>query len=286
MGRERESGVVLIVALWSLILFSALVTMAAWNARQVVVSASLVAARAKNEALADAGINLAIFHLLSRDFRNAEEIRGRPIGFDIDGVSLKVRIQDESGKLNLLLGEEATVRAVLSETLPPNEQSSNGLAEILAWREAKRASKVAQGNFSSQKVPFLDMDELRSLSGIDPSTLGRLQNVFTLYSRQSLVAGRVPDPLRDVLQETLLGSTNSARSPAMVAVTNSVPGPSEHAQSSGLAGVVGSGLYSIVASVVSENGQSFGRSVIVQIDYRDGGRFRFFRWDERPKVHP
>jgi hypothetical protein len=34
-----------------------------------------------------------------------------------------------------------------------------------------------------------------------------------------------------------------------------------------------------VALTVSENDQTFERSVIVQIDYRDGGRFRFFRWD-------
>ena len=81
----------------------------------------------------------------------------------------------------------------------------------------------------------------------------------------------VPEPLRIILNEYAIGTqTDAGRMVQELSAGWQEP-----------EAISGSGLYSITVRVKFENGVAFTRYATVQIDLREGGRYRLLRWNER-----
>jgi general secretion pathway protein K len=166
-------------------------------ARTHMKLAAVAGEGAKAEALADAGVNIAILDLIAaRDEAAAPARRfaldGTPLACGIggDGAAVTLAVRDEAGKVDLNIATPALLRAlVLGLDLAGREGAVDA---ILDWRDedsdrrlngAERPEYLAAGRpHGPRNGPFLAVEELASVLGLTRSDADRLRPYVTIHS--------------------------------------------------------------------------------------------------------
>jgi general secretion pathway protein K len=229
-GRD-DSGFVLLLVISAVALLALVAASFAQMTRAYVRSATSTSEGARAEALADAGVNIAVLDLLRSQADAARSRRfalnGAPFSCRFDDVgALTISVQDEAGKVDLnsaddrliralvnglgLAPAEAITDAILDFRDPNDDKRSNG-AEAAEYREAGRI-------MGPKNAPVLVIEELGQVLGLDASIIDRLRPFVTLYTGQTSVD---PEAAATELLEALSrGYVPSAavqtRSPGMV----------------------------------------------------------------------
>lgn len=264
-----KKGFVLVATLWSLALFGTVVVITSWSVQGTVNEAASLSTRAEAEALADGALYLSIYRLLQSRSFSRSELSGAEQITDLDGRVVATRVQDETGKLNLLRTDPGLLRLVLGSVLACSDHREEITEALMDWRAGKTLRRQNDQAGGTKFRDFLDFDELREIGHMTPRLLERLQDIFTLYTRRPLDIRLTPEPLRAVLGEYSLVAGGDADQLLNDPET-----------------ISGSGLYSLTAGARLENGAAFTRYATVQIDLREGGRYRLLRWSERSDWPP
>lgn len=272
--RPGEHGIALVAVLWILVLLSTLVlgfvVEARTNLRIVHNDGEYAAARA----IADAGVTLAI--LGAFDPIPAEQWRGDGSihALRFDGGTIRARIEDEEGKLDV---NKAPIPALrnLFRTLGA-ENADQLAAAIAAQRDAVAAGDPA---LTGRPPPpaFLAMPELRGLPGMTPALFERLPDFLTVYSVQGSV-----DPQRAPAEVLLsLPDIDPAQVRAYLAA---------RAQSSDAAADTQLGqnllpssplhVFTVVSQGRTPHGSSFTRRAVVTLTGVPEAPYRFLAWGE------
>jgi general secretion pathway protein K len=211
-GRQR--GFVLLVVLSALGLLAIVAASFAQIARSHVKAVLAAGESARAEALADAGVQLVILDLVGA--REAQPSSRRfaldaaPLFCSIgsDGSSLAIAVQDEAGKVDLNMGSEPLLRALV-------QGLGIGAADakvdaILDFRDedddrradgAERAEYRAAGrSFGPRNGPFLAIEELAGVLGVAQADADRLRPFVTIYSGLPAIDANVaPQALIDIV---------------------------------------------------------------------------------------
>ena len=195
---RRERGVALVLVMWVAVLLTVIASAFIVERRTetMVIANSLAMARA--EAIADAGVQRAVFEIYRND--NSPETwkrDGTRYTMEMDGVPVAVEIRDESAKIDINTAQDQLIRGLLIASGLPDDEADRVLDAILDWRDPddlKRANgaeepdyKAAGLQYKPANGPFQAIEELQLVLGMRPELYRRLAPFITVYSRSPSV---------------------------------------------------------------------------------------------------
>lgn len=187
---QGERGIALVAVLWILVLLATLVLGFVADARTNLRVVHNNSETARAGAIADAGVTLAILGAIdaapTSPWRGDGHVHTLPYG----GGTIRVRIEDEDGKLDLNKTPIPRLRALLAilGAADPDRIANS----IEAERRAVIAAAQRSGKLGAAAPPaFFAIEELRQLPGMTPALYRRLAHFVTLYSGNPSVDSRV-----------------------------------------------------------------------------------------------
>jgi general secretion pathway protein K len=197
-----NDGFALVIVLWAGVLLSAVAASFALDMRAETRRAGDLLARAKAEAIADAGVRRGIVALLSDSSGPRRESGGSVYELPFADGSMRIRMTSEEGKIDLNRAPDALIEGLLRALFESGELDSETRAAsiadaILDWRDTDQwvrtygaedrtyaASGIALG---ARDGPFLSVTELNLVLGVDAEVFARLAPWVTVHSRSSQV---------------------------------------------------------------------------------------------------
>jgi general secretion pathway protein K len=208
MSVRRHSGVALVLVLWVIVLLSVVAASFIVERRteSLVIQNSISMARA--EAVADAGVQRAVWELYRTD--NAPEAwkrDGTVQSWSFDGVPVKVEIRDESAKIDINTATDALLHGMFASIGLEEDEAARLTDAVLDWRDAdsfKRPNGAEEPEYRAAglpykpaNAPFQAIEELQLVLGMRPEIYRRIEPMITVYSRQAGVNPQLAS--RDVL---------------------------------------------------------------------------------------
>jgi general secretion pathway protein K len=206
--RRTQSGVALVIVMWVAVLISVIAAsfIVERHSEALIIHNSISMARA--EAVADAGVQRAVWELYRTD--NAPEAwkrDGTVQAWSFDGVPVKVEIRDESAKIDINTASDALLLGLFVSIGMPEDDAARMLDAIVDWRDpdsfkrpngAEAPEYAAAGlPYKPGNAPFQAIEELQLVLGMRPEIYRRVAPMITVYSRQSGVNPQLAS--RDVL---------------------------------------------------------------------------------------
>ncbi len=195
-GLPRQAGVALVLVMWVAVLLTVIASSFIVERRTetLVVRNSVSMARA--EAIADAGVQRAVFEMYRTDNSpDGWKRDGSTYDWSFDNVPVKVEIRDESAKIDINTAADALLRGLfLSQGLADDEAAAI-VDAILDWRDpdsfkrpngAEEAEYRAAGlPYRPANAPFQAIEELQLVLGMRPDIYRRVAPLITVFSRQA-----------------------------------------------------------------------------------------------------
>jgi len=202
-GEARDRGFILIVVISALgILALVAASFAQMTSSHVRTAASAVQS-AGAEALADAGVQLAILDLVASQPAGAPRQRfardGAARACEADGGGvLVISVQDEAGKVDVNSGNERLLRALFSALGIPVSAAVDALLDFRDADDNPRPHGAEQADYAAagrsqgpKNAPLSVVDELEQVLGLSAADVARLRPHVTVYSGQSALAPSV-----------------------------------------------------------------------------------------------
>jgi general secretion pathway protein K len=184
--RRDERGIALVMVIWVLALLSLMAVSFLAEARVEVRRAGNLRARAEAEALAEAGINIAVARLIAEH----GETHPQPWTESIGGGSVTLTVIDEHGKIDLNESDPELLRGLLkSEGVPTN--TAHALAQaIVDFRDpdhdvgpqGAEDGDYPVGSSGAKDDRFETVDELLQVRGMTPALYARIAPLVTVHS--------------------------------------------------------------------------------------------------------
>jgi len=195
---RRERGVALVLVIWVTVLITVIAAAFIVERRTdtMVIGNSLSIARA--EALADAGVQRAVFEIYRNDNSpDAWKRDGSRYAMEMDGVPVSVEIRDESAKIDINTGQDQLIRGLLVASGLSDDEANHVLDAILDWRDPddlKRPNGAEEPDYKAAGLPykpangpFKAIEELQLVLGMRPELYRRIAPFITVYSRSPSV---------------------------------------------------------------------------------------------------
>ncbi len=182
---HRPRGAALVLVLWLLVLLAAIIAALALASRTEWLQGRHEVGALRARAAAEAGIELAVTRMLDFDVNRRWRPDGRPYALELDGIAIEVRVQDETGKVDLNTAD-ALLLAGLVEALGEDRlRASSVAAAILDWRDPDPLISPGGGAedddyaraglpWPSKDQPFESVDELQRVLGVDAGLYARM----------------------------------------------------------------------------------------------------------------
>lgn len=213
---ENARGFALLVVLWFLVLIASISAYLIANARQETAIARNVVSAAHAEALADAGIALAVFNQIGSAEHARWNLDGAPHRISLPGGEVAIRLHDERRKVNPNLASEALLSALFEAAGVERPLARRIGASIADWVDrdgdprplgAEREHYARAGrSYTPPNLPVESLDELQLVLGVTPQSLALALPYLTIYSATPRPDGMGAPP---VIQRALLSSPAS-----------------------------------------------------------------------------
>lgn len=267
-GAGRDNGFILIAVLWVVAFLALAIAGFTVATRSHVQEASAEAASAEAESLAEAGVNLAIADLVNaasqptwrRRFPADARVRACQIG----AAAVAIGVVDEAGRVDVNLGGEDLLRALIEGVGRSREDARTLAARVLDWRDpdARKRPDGAEapdyrdaGRPEPRNAPFVAPEELARVLGFDSALLARLKPFITIYSQLPGIDPRKASPELIDLLSGQAGS--SAAAEFTLGRRGSLP-PSFAAPSS-------ERIFRVRARATTPRGSGFLREAVVEV---------------------
>ncbi len=214
---RRQRGLAFLIVLWVVALVSILLGSFAVIARIENMQARHLLDSTRARYAAQAGINLAAYALRRQDPMKKWVPDGRPYKFQFNGTELTIRVNSESGKIDLnRVQDEQLVRLFQSVGGLDEQNAVIMAARVKDWRDrddlvtpngAEEADYEQAGlPYGPANAQFATVSELQQVMGMDYELYQKLEPAITVFSGNSR-----PNPMfapRSVLL-TMQGVTGS-----------------------------------------------------------------------------
>jgi general secretion pathway protein K len=193
---SRQRGVALVLVMWVAVLLTVIASSFIVERRTEMLIIRNSVSMARAEAVADAGVQRAVFEMYRTD--NSPETwkrDGTVYDWSFDNVPVKVEIRDESAKIDINTGADALLRGLFVSVGLADEEASKVVDAILDWRDPdsfKRPNgaeepeyRAAGLTYRPANAPFQAIEELQLVLGMRPEIYRRVAPLITVFSRQS-----------------------------------------------------------------------------------------------------
>lgn len=248
----RARGVALLLVLWLLVLITGLVSAFSLTARVEGLQGQWLGRSVAARLAAEAGIELVAARMSEQDLARHWQADGRQNAFVFDGWRMRVRIQDEAGKVDINATGPDVITGLLVQLGADPTRAEQLAAAINDWHDddsllsagigAEDAQYASEGlPYGAKDRPFEVISELRLVLGMTPALYRKLEPYVTVYSgRIRPDAAYAPAP---VLRAMGLDAARVAEIEAQ-----------RRAATPGTLAAVGSGTYSISSEAVRQDG--------------------------------
>lgn len=169
----------LLLVIWILALLSLLATTLTAAARSGVVLVHNREQSAQAQALAEAGVSLAILGLLEIDPAAQWRADGEERQFTMGGGRVHIVIQDEGGKIDINQADETLIGGLFAEFVDVRTAAELA-SEVVATRLRRRSEATSAS--SQRPAAFATVDEAREVPGMDPLLFEQIAPFLTVYS--------------------------------------------------------------------------------------------------------
>jgi general secretion pathway protein K len=194
----------IVATLWSLTLLAAISASLAFTGNIAYRLAQNSFHVAYDDALADAAVNLAVLALLDPRADSPRLMNAVDQKIDLGGASIRIRIQDELGKIDLNQTDGSTlVKLFQSAGIDPTAAEAL-VDKVLDWRESNPFKRVngakadeyrAVGyDYLPRNGPFQSVDELTLVMGMTRDLYKRVEPALTVYSGRQFVDPQFATP--------------------------------------------------------------------------------------------
>jgi general secretion pathway protein K len=284
-GRER--GIALLVVIWVLALLAVLIIGFSGDARTELLVARNHYESANARGIADAGVSLAIFGILDPAPEAQWPADGRVREVSYADGTIRIRIQDEGGKIDLNAAAPELLAGLLSSAGGLSPGDAGGLAQAIdQYRQAQQqadAPTARRGTLRTmvrrQANAFRVIEDLRLVAGVTREIYDRIAPFVTVYSGVGDIDPLTAPP--EVLRS--LPGVNAGEVEAFLAARaqqGPIPG-----QLPPLSGPVGGSLAHRVlqnATILSEgktaNGTTFTRATVVSLSADPTAPYSILSW--------
>jgi general secretion pathway protein K len=155
--------------------------------------------RARADALLNAGVVRAVLAIADPDRTARWPVDGTPENFRFDGATLRVRVQDQFGCIDLNAADGSVLRALLVSAGKLTMERADTLADrIRAWRAPANGLAFLHGgsdddyvaaglNYRPRHGPFQSVAELKLVLGMTPQIYARIAPALTVYSKSPMI---------------------------------------------------------------------------------------------------
>jgi general secretion pathway protein K len=292
MRDDRQRGIALVLVLWATTLLSVIAASFAFSIRTDTLLAQNLVASARAQALADAGVQRAMFEMFKPV---GDKKRWKGDGalhvWEFGGAKINITVLDTSGKIDLNTGNEQLLKSLFKSAGGLDEERSAALMDVIAdWRDPDDLKRVkgaeapeyqAAGlKYKPSNAPFETIDELRQVLGMTPQLYAKLADTLTVESRQAGVNPAIAS--RKVL--LAMPGVDAAIVDAYLvlrqeALTADLPAPPFPQAGAFVAGANGS-VYSVRAEAVLPDGAVFIRETTVRINQSPARKLAYLSWKD------
>lgn len=285
IGRPNdEQGFALVFVLWAVTI---LAVIGVGLLHQTGTAARIARSNydhAQAGALADTGVSVALLELLDPAKGKSLLLDGSSRELSFGEGTLRLRLQDERGKVDLNQADSDTLANLLRVAVGASEQEGLRFSnDMSGWKKNRLASWAGPDEVAARTAsgPFLAIEELLRVPGVTRQIYRRLQPYITVWSAAPTV-----DPASAPAEVLLsLPGANPDDVEAFVSARTRY-GP----DLKGLAGLPGlqrylshdgAGVYvSVRSSAISRGGGRFIREATISFIAAGGQRYRFVSWGE------
>jgi general secretion pathway protein K len=185
---RRQRGIALLVVLWVLALLSALLVGFAGDTRTELLVARNLYENAHARALADAGVSLGVVGVLDPSPESQFPADGTPRRFQYGDGTIRVRVQDEAGKIDLNAAQPELL-ANLMRTLGVADADAAAVSQSISkWRQEHLSTGPQDGRNlvpAPGRLPgaaFEAVEQLRVVPGVTRALYDLLFPFITVYS--------------------------------------------------------------------------------------------------------
>jgi general secretion pathway protein K len=193
MNARLQRGAALLLVLWLVILLVGIISVFALSARTEGLEGRTLARSAAARYAAEAGVEVAAYHLQNPDGDARWVPDGRPVEFNWGGQRLRVRVVDESAKVDLNIASPELLSGLMQALGVDFERSRQLAGAIADWRDGDDLLNAEGGaedpQYAAAKLPygakdrpFETLSELRLVLGMDPVLFEKMRPYVTLYS--------------------------------------------------------------------------------------------------------
>lgn len=193
--KGRQDGVALVLVLWSITLLAVIAGNFAFSMRNEAQIARNLMSTAQARAMAEAGVQRAWLDLTKPPSEAQRwQANGVAHDFTFSNATVRVVIQDESGKIDINSAPEALLKGLFLSVGMSAEASTNLLDALLDWRDQDRFKRLhgaeeedyrAVGkNYAPSNAPFETVGELQRVLGMTPELYRKLAPAITVHSKQ------------------------------------------------------------------------------------------------------
>ena len=186
-------GAALLLVLWLLVLLTGLISVFAVGPHRGLLGRTL-ARGANARYAAEAGLEVAAFHLQGADGDTRWVPDGRPIDFAFAGHQLRVGWSTRSAKVDLNVAAPDLLIGLMSAVGVELERARQLSGAIQDWRDGDDLVNAEGGaedpQYAAEKLPygakdrpFETLSELRLVLGMDPVLFEKLRPHLTIYQR-------------------------------------------------------------------------------------------------------
>lgn len=189
----RQRGIAFLIVLWVIALVAVLMGSFAVIARTENLQARHLLDSTRARYAAEAGINLAAYALRRNEPDKRWVPDGRPYKFSFNGADLTIKVNDESGKIDINAATPEQLQQLFKSLAGMDEQKAQEMAaRIQDWRDpddlvtvngAEEADyKQAGLAYGPANDPFTTVGELQQVMGMDYALLKKLEPGITVFS--------------------------------------------------------------------------------------------------------
>ncbi|MBF0460609.1 MAG: general secretion pathway protein GspK [Magnetococcales bacterium] len=195
VNQRKNHGFALVVVLWGIVVLSLIMMAFSADTRMEIKMARNTIEHTQMRAMADGGIEIAIYFLLDSTSKNRWLPNGIFHAVKMKEGDLLVNVQDEGGKIDLNMASKELLQKLFS-SLYADAQIDTSLADaIIDWRDKndlnqlnyveKSGYREAGLAYGAKHAPFESVRELRLVLGMTDEIYDAIQLAVTVYSQQA-----------------------------------------------------------------------------------------------------
>lgn len=283
----RRRGFALLAVLWGLAATAMMVTPFLSTSRLRLQTAVNFSAATKAAYIADAATTLAYFTLLAEFWGGGSKVvhDGAPLVCTLDGATVGIAIEDESGKIDLNNASRELIAAALAGLGLSADAAGTVAGAVLAYRsppdKVDKAPSPAKP-FPPKGAPFETALELDQVEGVTPQLFRAFLPFVTVHSFRpgvnvasappalfAALAGYAPEDVQTLLRTPFPNRLNRQDLKRLSDFLSYMQG-------------VGGDTFTIHVEVVLPDGQTSARENIVDLDAQPQAKFRIVEVRRRP----